>query len=212
MNVGVVGTRVANYGSLITSLRGLDVQAVLTEDPEALDGFDALIIPGVGHFGYVMRDFTARGVDQAVRRFCSSGRSVLGICLGMQLLFDSSSEAVGSGDDEPGGLGLIPGRVAHLSSAGCAERLPHIGWNNHSFVSRESRLMRGIDPISDFYFVHSYHAVAESPSSVAAKCDYGIDFVSAVEAENIFGTQFHPEKSSRPGMHVLQNFVDAARC
>lgn len=212
MKVGVVGTRVANYGSLISSLRGLDVEALLTEDPDSFERFDALIIPGVGHFGFVMRDFFERGVDQAVRHFCSSGRSVMGICLGMQLLFDSSSEAMGSGDDEPGGLCLIPGRVSHLSSVGCAERLPHIGWNNHSFISHESQLMRGIDPNADFYFVHSYHAVAESPSSVVAKCEYGVDFVSAVEVGNIFGTQFHPEKSSRPGMQVLQNFVDAARC
>lgn len=212
MNVGIVGTRVANYGSLATSLRGLSVSATVTEDADALKDFDALLVPGVGHFAHVIEDFVNRGMDDSIREFVSTGRYVFGICLGMQLLFNSSSETAGVESESVEGLRIVPGRVESLSSSGCSERLPHIGWNNHSFIDSRSKLMRGVDVEADFYFVHSFHAIAARSEVVMARSNHGIDFVSVVESENAFGTQFHPEKSSGPGSQVLKNFLDVARC
>ena len=210
MKIALVGTGVSNLASIGTALKSLRVEPVVVNESRSLEAFGGVIIPGVGNFHHVMSGFRLQGFDRAIQDFAKSGRPILGICLGMQLLATSSNE---SPQGEPcSGLDLVPSRVVRLAESGCNRRLPHIGWNNHVQIEESSRLMRGVENLQDFYFVHSFHLVPDRPTDSVATCEYGVNFVSVIEADNVFGTQFHPEKSSRAGMKVLSNFVDIARC
>ena len=206
MTVAVVSYGVNNIGSVRRALVDLGADVVLAEHRDALAGADRVVLPGVGAFGEAMGRLRAGGWVDALRRLVSQGRPLLGICLGMQMLADSSEE---NGTNE--GLGLIAGRVRRLDALGCSLRIPHVGWNDVEF-DHASPLFEGIPQGTDFYFVHSYAFEADRPETVRATTAYDVPLVASVQREHVFGTQFHPEKSSRAGRQVLRNFLDYGRC
>jgi glutamine amidotransferase len=161
----------------------------------------------VGSFADGMAHLEERGWTAALRAEVGAGKPLLGICLGMQLLASHGTE----GGDTPG-LDLVPGAVRRLEALGCALRVPHVGWNAITPAGSGGGLFAAISPGTDFYFVHSYAFVPESAEHVLARTDYGVPVVAAVARGNVFGTQFHPEKSSRAGLRLLRNFLEGAAC
>jgi len=187
-------------GNLPSVERALARQGVQTEraaTPESIAAARVLILPGVGHFGQLMRTLGARGLLAPIRQAISDGVPLLGICLGLQALFASSAEAP---DDK--GLNVIAGTVDSLP---ITAKLPHMGWNQLRHV-RPSALLEGIPANAYFYFAHSYAALDAGESAVAM-CEHGVPFVAALERRNLFAVQFHPEKSGDAGARVLANFV-----
>ena len=175
---------------------------VVSEDPGDLRTATGIVLPGVGSFCDGMRHLSERGWVEEIRKAALEDKvPFLGICLGMQLL---SSKGFEGGETE--GLGLIPGEVKKLIADSPETRIPHVGWNE-LVISRENPLFAGIPNRSDFYFVHSYHFVTDNTEDIAALTPYCGSFVSVVARGNIFGTQFHPEKSSRAGFRLLRNFL-----
>lgn len=197
--ITVIDYGAGNLRSVANAVRFLGETPVIESDADKIAAADKLILPGVGAFGECMKLLGARGADEAIKSAVARGTPLLGICLGLQLLFDSSDEF---GFNK--GLGLIRGKVTKIKSGGL--NLPHIAWTSIE-PSSESRLMRGIK--SDyFYFVHSYCAHAEDKRDEAATAEYGETFTAAVEKDNIFATQFHPEKSGESGLRLLRNFIE----
>jgi imidazole glycerol phosphate synthase glutamine amidotransferase subunit len=191
-------------GNLPSVERALARQGVGSErvaTPEAVGSAEALILPGVGHFGQLMRTLGARGLISPLAEAIRRGVPLLGICLGLQALFAGSDEAPGEA-----GLGIFPGRVAALPAT---TKLPHMGWNQLRRV-RPSVLLEGVACDSYFYFAHSY-AGPDAGEATVAWCDHGRPFVAVAELGNLFAVQFHPEKSGDAGARVLANFVAAAR-
>ena len=204
MKVAVVNYGMGNLGSVRRALEQLGAQVVIAEDPATIGRVDRLIVPGVGAFGEGMARLRAAGWVDALRRHVhDEGIPLLGICLGMQMLGTSSHE---SGASE--GLGFIPGRVERLDALGCSLRVPHIGWNDVAFQDG-ARLFSGIPQGTDFYFVHGYSLEPDDPADVCATTTYGVRLAVGVQRRHVFGTQFHPEKSSRAGRQILKNFLSA---
>ena len=191
-NLASIRRRVEDAGA--TSLEVLP-------EPESLDRFTHIVLPGVGAFAVAARVLHERDWTSALREVAdTSGTPVLGICLGMQLLGDRSEEG------EPvGGLGLVPGETVRMTPA-AGERVPHVGWNEVT-PTHSARLFTGVTPGADFYFVHSFVFLPAAPEDATAHTPYAGGFVSAVQRGNIYGMQFHPEKSSAAGLQVLQNFI-----
>jgi glutamine amidotransferase len=199
--IGIVDYGMGNLGSVANALAHLGVDADVLDRPERLRGHDHLIVPGVGSFRTAMRSLDTLGWSDALRREAARGIPVLGICLGMQLIFD-----VGEEHGTTAGLGLIPGRVVPLTPvAPC--RVPHVGWNGLSY-SRRHPIFRGVKQHVDFYFVHSFKCVPTLEDTVLARCDYGGEFVAAVGQRNVVGVQFHPEKSQDAGLKLLEQFTE----
>lgn len=190
-------------GNVRSARRGVEAagaDATITADPAVADGADALVIPGVGHFGTCSRRLRDRGLEDVVRGFVAEGRPVLGICVGMQLLYAGSEES-----DEPG-LGLLPGRVVRFADAGV---VPHMGWDVVDVV-RPDPVVAAIDG-RRCYFAHSYYAVPDDDAHVLARCTYGGEaFPCVVREGSVLGTQFHPEKSGAVGARVLADWVASA--
>ncbi len=187
-----------NLRSVEKALEKVGARVRVTRDPDEVRQADAIVLPGVGAFGDAMANLKKRGLVDVIRDEVGSGKPFLGICLGLDLLFDES--------DEHGlhqGLGLLPGRVELLPTD---LKIPHIGWNQ-VFIRKQSRLMSEIPDGSYFYFVHSYAVVPKRESDILCTTEYGCRFVSAVEHENIAAFQFHPEKSSSLGLSILKNFA-----
>jgi glutamine amidotransferase len=196
---------IADYGmgnrrSVETALAHVGAASVVTADHDAIRAADAVILPGVGAFPEAMRNLERTGLGDVVRERAEAGVPLLGICLGMQLLFDASTEHEGAR-----GLGILPGKVTRLVSP----RLPHIGWNLVTFA-RPSALTEGLDEAAAFYHVHSFACRPEDPADVVGTSEYGTAFASVVERGNVMAVQFHPEKSSRDGLRMLQNFAALA--
>jgi glutamine amidotransferase len=215
MKVGVIDYGVGNLASVKRALEEIRVTPVLVERPQDMRDVDSLILPGVGNFSDCIKQINAGGwtealVDQ-VQGYC---KPLLGICLGMQLLATSSTEGAEKNKEiEIPGLNFIPGRVNSLSSMGCGLRIPHVGWNSVAIHSIQSGgLFRSIPNDTDFYFAHSYAFSPDNLEHVLATTNYDIKVVSAVRNGHIWGTQFHPEKSSRAGFQLLSNFVDNPIC
>jgi glutamine amidotransferase len=200
--VALVDYGVGNLHSAAKALdrAGADVQVVAAV-AEAGPGAAGLVVPGVGAYGACLEGLGTAGGPAAVADWLAGGRPLLGICVGMQLLFEASEEGPVSG-----GVGALPGKVRRLAGD---VKIPHIGWNQVT-VRPGSRLFAGLPDGARFYFVHSY-APEPDGEAVAAVCDYGGRFAAAVESQNLFGTQFHPEKSGHAGLALLGNFVDACR-
>lgn len=196
--IAVLDYGMGNLRSVTKAFESRGAEVAVVSDPSALDSFDGCVLPGVGAFPKAMERISDSGFDQAIRRFASSGRAVLGICLGLQLLFDSSDELGGAA-----GLGLIQGDVLTLETDGL--KLPHIGWAEVQWKA-DSALVEGIPSGETFYFVHS-HVVHPAASAVVGTASYGEEFVCAVAVDNVFGVQFHPEKSSHAGLAMVSNFV-----
>ncbi len=188
-----------NRRSVVKAFAHVGTAIMQTSDPGALRDADGLVVPGVGAFPEAMRRLRSLGLDDVVREHADRGRPVIGLCLGMQLLFEHSTEHEGSA-----GLGLLPGRVVRLDPQGL--KLPHIGWNAVSW-QRESALISGLPDPAAFYHVHSFVPEPDDESIVLGRGEYGSPFVSFVQRDNVFGAQCHPEKSSTHGLALLRNFV-----
>jgi len=200
--IGIVDYNMGNLASVINAFAKVGVDASLESDPTKLSQYDKLILPGVGAFGDAMEHLKENGMDEAVVAYAKSGKPLLGICLGMQLLFESSEE-FGSTK----GLGLIPGEVVAFdeSKFDHALKVPHMGWNE-LFVQKETPLFDGLKKDFYLYFVHSFHAVCDDKYTIG-KTHYGYEFVSAVQNDNIYGIQPHPEKSHENGLKIIENFA-----
>jgi glutamine amidotransferase len=202
--IAVVDYGMGNRRSVEKALAHVNVRAQVTGDADALLAADGLVVPGVGAFPQAMANLRRLGLDELLRERAAAGVPLLGICLGMQLLFDSSTELGGAE-----GLGLIGGTVTALDGAG--QRIPHIGWNEVRFERPSvltSRLADGGPPTTrPFYHVHSYAARPADPADVVGTTEYGERFVTIVARENVFGVQFHPEKSSADGLAMLAAFA-----
>jgi glutamine amidotransferase len=197
--IGVVDHGMGNRRSVEKALERVGARVALTADHDALRAADGLIVPGVGAFAAAMRAMRELGLDELVAERAAQGTPVLGLCLGMQLLFDSSTEL---GGDR--GLGLLPGEVVALDAGGL--KLPHIGWNEVAFT-RSSPLVEGLGERAAFYHVHSFVALPAEESDVLGRGDYGGPFTSIVARGDVYGVQFHPEKSSAAGLRLLANFT-----
>jgi len=199
--IAIVDYGVGNLFSLRSSFAFVGAEAEATGDPEAIRRADRILLPGVGAFGDAADKLRACGLDAVLREQAAAGKPLLGICLGMQLLFETGYEY---GVHE--GLGLIPGSVRPISEiipAGL--KIPHIGWNTLCLQNGGGPLFRGVKDGESVYFVHSYHA-AQCEPFVTATAEYGAPLTAAVQRENVFGCQFHPEKSGRVGLAILQAF------
>lgn len=212
MKVGVIDYGVGNLGSVLRALGELRVQTMLLNCPADLHTVDCLILPGVGNFADCARLLDTGGWRAALHQeVLGYERPLLGVCLGMQLLAESSTE--GSGEDRSTlGLGLIPGQVQHLLSFGCTLRVPHVGWNSVICTHPNDSLFDGIPNDTDFYFAHSYAFHAQDVADVLAITNYGVPITAAVHRGHVWGTQFHPEKSSKAGIRLLRNFIEGTGC
>jgi len=200
--IGIVDYNMGNLASVINAFAKVGADATLESDPSKLSQYDKLILPGVGAFGDAMEHLQSNGMDEAVKAFATSGKPLLGICLGMQLLFESSEEF---GSTE--GLGLIPGKVVAFNEAKFdhPQKVPHMGWNE-LFVQSNTPLFTGLEKDFYLYFVHSFHAQCDDRYAIG-KTHYGYEFVSAVQNKNIYGIQPHPEKSHENGLKIIENFA-----
>ena len=198
--IGLVDYGMGNRRSVEKALQRVGAQVALTGDHDALRATDGLLVPGVGAFNAAMRALRETGLDELVRERAAAGTPVFGACLGMQLLFEGSEEH-GGGE---AGLGLLAGTVVRLDPRGL--KLPHIGWNEVRW-QRRSALTDGLPDPSTFYHVHSYVPRPEHEEDVIGVSDYGSPFATVVGRGNVFGAQFHPEKSSLHGLALLANFT-----
>lgn len=197
----IIDYGVGNMFSLVSSLRAVGSEAVITSDASALAGAERIILPGVGAFEDAAKKLRNSGMVPALTEQIRLGKPVLGICLGMQLMFEKSFEY---GEHE--GLGLIKGAVRPLADYAKGLKIPHMGWNALKFT-RQHPLFRYIEEGSCVYFVHSYFA-ADCEDSVIAAAEYGIDVTAAVASGNVMGCQFHPEKSGAVGLNILRSFCE----
>ena len=201
--IAIVDYGVGNLFSLACSLKKIGQDCVVTEDKHIISVADKLILPGVGAFGNAARLLNESGLGEVVTGCAREGKPLLGICLGMQLLFDVSYEY-----GEHRGLGLIPGVVRPLSWDTENLKIPHMGWNSLDVKNAGCALFKYIKDCDYVYFVHSYHCVCAEENDVAATSLYGIPVTAAVARKNIFGTQFHPEKSGEVGLKILKSFCE----
>ena len=201
--IGICDYNMGNLASVKNAFALLGERVSVESDPEKLAGYDRIVLPGVGAFGDAMAHLRARGMDEALKAFAQTGKPMLGICLGMQLLFESSEEF----GPNPG-LGLVRGRVVAFDPARFAHplKVPHMGWNR--MFTKEHPLFEGLDEAHYLYFVHSYHADAADSGDIIGETEYGYRFTSAVAHGNVMGIQPHPEKSHKNGLRILKNFIN----
>ena len=198
--IAIIDYDAGNVKSVEKALQFLGEEAVLTRDKELLLLADKVILPGVGAFGNAMDKLRQYGLVDVIHQIVAKGTPFLGICLGLQLMFESSEETPGVE-----GLGLLKGKIVRIPEES-GLKVPHIGWNDLQFP-KESRLFKDFKGGEYVYFVHSYYLQAEDEKDVAATTEYGVHIHAAVERDNIFACQFHPEKSADVGLKILRNFV-----
>ena len=198
--VAIIDYDAGNIRSVEKAIMLLGHEAVVTRDRDAILSADHVILPGVGAFGDAMAKLRKYGLVDTIREAVDRKLPFLGICLGLQLMFESSEEAPGIE-----GLGLLPGKILRIPE-GEGLKIPHIGWNSLSFPN-QGRLFQGIAQDAYVYFVHSYYLQAGDPQIVTAATEYGVTIHASVERDNLFACQFHPEKSSETGLKILQNFL-----
>ncbi|MDD6550398.1 MAG: imidazole glycerol phosphate synthase subunit HisH [Lachnospiraceae bacterium] len=199
--VAIVDYDAGNIRSVEKAVKYLGKDCVVTDDSRQILEADHVILPGVGAFGDCMEQLQDRRLVEVIKQVVKEDIPFLGICLGLQLLFDDSEESEGVN-----GLGILHGHIIRFPDREDL-KVPHMGWNSISFP-REGRLFKGIPEESFVYFVHSYYLKADDPSIVRAVCDYGLTFDASVEKGNVFATQFHPEKSGETGLAILKNFLE----
>lgn len=208
----VINTRAANVHSVEKALRKVGADPLVTSDPADLASADAAVLPGVGASDSVMRALNTMGLAGPVKEFAASGKPLLCVCVGLQVLFNGSEEG------ELPGLGLVEGNVRLIPTGmkdelGASMKVPHMGWNEVVFTGEESQrnpVFTGIPQGSHFYFVHSYRCVPDKESEIAATTNYGVEICAAIARGNLVGTQFHPEKSGDVGLKIYENFLELA--
>ena len=198
--IAIIDYGAGNLQSVKKAFDFIGAESVITNDPEVILSADKILLPGVGSFGDAMDSMEKNGLVETVKECALSGKPFLGICLGLQLLFEESEESPGVN-----GLGIFKGKIKKFSSD-MGLKIPHIGWNSLE-IKQKDTLFKDIPENAYVYFVHSYYLHAEDENDVATVTNYGIDFHSAVGKNNIFATQFHPEKSGDVGLQILRNFA-----
>ncbi len=196
--IAVVDYGMGNLRSVEKALERVGAEVCVTDDPEVIAAADKVVLPGVGAMGAAVRRLEERTLIPVIRRVTEQGRPFLGICLGLQLLFETSAEG-----EETRGLGLLPGRVERFQGP----KVPHMGWNRLE-TTVEDPLWKGLPEETYVYFCHSYYVLPADRSVVSAWSDYGGRFAAAVRRDNVMGVQFHPEKSQTAGLRILRNFVE----
>lgn len=207
--VAIIDYGLGNLGSISNMLKVIGEKSVITSEEEQIREADRIILPGVGAFDAGMTELEKRNLVSVIQKEAESGKHILGICLGMQLLGEKSEEG------NKKGLGLIPFDNVRFNFSSVDEglkkqlKIPHMGWDIVTF-KQDKPLLKGIQGVQRYYFVHSFHAVCDKPEHVLMTCDYGYEFAAAVCKDNVYGVQFHPEKSHDFGMKIFENFV--GRC
>ena len=202
LQVAVIDYDAGNTLSVTRALEKVGAGVDLTSDPDRVKDADAVVLPGVGAFGDCMRKLAERGMDAACREAFRSGKPFLGVCVALQVIFDDSEESPGAG-----GLGLLPGSVRRFK--GGSLKVPHMGWNELRLV-RDHPVLDGLDG-EDFYFVHSFYPEPAEQADLIGETEYGVRFCAAAGRENLVAVQFHPEKSSRAGLGLYENFLAWSR-
>ncbi|MGR3318667.1 MAG: imidazole glycerol phosphate synthase subunit HisH [Candidatus Anammoxibacter sp.] len=205
--LAIVDYGMGNLRSVQKAFEKIGEYAIITSNPADLDSAHKIILPGVGAFKDAMNELDKRNLAESIKKNIRSGKPFLGICLGLQLLFSVSFE-----DGEHKGLNVLQGNVIKFSNDNNSNleqklKIPHMGWNKVKFRDREIPLLKNVPDESYMYFVHSYYVSPEQSSSIAGETDYGVNFTSIVCKDNIFATQFHPEKSQKTGLDILRNFT-----
>jgi glutamine amidotransferase len=210
LNIVILDYGMGNVKSISNAFEKIGQETLLTADATAIANADALVLPGVGAFYSGMQNLQRFNLIESINRFVDSGKPLLGICLGMQMLFDESEEF---GNTK--GLGLIGGRVVRMSFEAAPMKLPHVSWNEIRPPSSDrwkNTLLEETPDQTDMYFVHSYAAQPADPNDILSITDYGdCTFCSSVQHKNIMGTQFHPEKSGEPGLNILRKFTEITK-
>lgn len=199
--IAIIDYDAGNIKSVEKAFEYLGVETITTREPQIIMSADKVVLPGVGAFGDAMNKLNEYGLVDVIHTVVNNGTPLLGICLGLQLLFESSEESEGVE-----GLGILKGHVLRFSD-NTEYKIPQIGWNSLE-ISPNSKLFEGIANQSYVYFVHSFYLKAADDNIVAASCDYANHFHAAVECNNVYACQFHPEKSSETGLKILQNFAN----
>ena len=200
--IGIINYNMGNLASVLNAFDKVGAKAEVVEDANKFKEYDKLVLPGVGAFGDAMEHLVQRGMDEAIKEYAKSGRYMMGICLGMQLLLNSSEEF---GKHE--GLGLIEGEVVAFDTSKFETplKVPHMGWNR--MFTKQHPLFEGLDEEHYLYFVHSFHAQVGHERNEIGKSFYGYAFSSAIAEENVLGIQPHPEKSHKNGLKIIENFT-----
>lgn len=202
--IAVIDNGLCNLGSVTKAFEAVGATPKVVRTPAEVEaaGADGLVLPGVGALRDCVASLKTSGLADTVRAWIAADRPFLGVCLGMQALFDSSEEG------DTAGLGIFPGKVLRFRLPP-EFKIPHMGWNTVRFVQPDSPLQSGLRTDGEwFYFVHSFHCVPDDPSLVLAECDYGVPFAAAIARGRCFATQFHPEKSQAKGLQIYRNFAD----
>lgn len=198
--IGIVDYGSGNLRSVRKAFECCGAMAALVQESPGFDSADAIVVPGVGSFGDCAANLHSSGLWEPILAWVRAGKPYFGICLGYQLLFESSSESPGTA-----GFGLLAGTVQRFPDAGL--KIPHMGWNSLTISNPADPLFANLGPSPSVYFVHSFHPEPQNPGIVSATCDYGVRFAAAISTENIVATQFHPEKSQGVGLTMLRNYV-----
>ena len=199
--IGVIDYGAGNLRSVCNSLKKLSVDCHIVKSPSDLNKIETMIFPGVGSFGDSSEQLKKQSLFEPIREWIITDRPFLGICIGFQMLFDSSEESPGSE-----GLGIIPGKVIKFSEQKNL-KVPHMGWNEVQIKNLDDPVWQKIDDLTHFYFVHSYFPKPDNPEVSSSTTGYGVDFTSSIRFGNTFGTQFHPEKSQKSGLRLIENFL-----
>lgn len=203
--IAVIDYGAGNLQSVVKALKYIDCDCIVTNNKNEILNADGALLPGVGSFGDSMDSMNKTGTSDAVIEFVKTGKPFLGICLGLQLLFKASEES-----PDARGLGLLNGSITKIPSDNGLLKIPHMGWNSLE-IKKKDGLYRGIDGNPYVYFVHSYFLKADDENIVSARTYYGTAIDASVQFENIYATQFHPEKSGKVGLQILNNFVDITK-
>ncbi len=203
--IAIIDYGAGNLQSVVKALHYIDCDTIITNNKEELLKADGAILPGVGSFADAMDCMNNSGATEAVLAYIDSGKPLLGICLGLQLLFEGSDESPGAK-----GLGVLKGSITKIPNNNGELKIPHMGWNS-LHIRKHDDLFKDIDENPYVYFVHSYYLKAADPDIVSSQTEYGVMIDASVSSGNIFATQFHPEKSGTLGLKILQNFIDITR-
>lgn len=202
--IALIDYNMGNLFSVTQAFKYCGETPRIVTDAAELMKFDAAVLPGVGNFGEGMLRLRESGLAEKVIKFAGTGRPLLGICLGMQMLLGESDEAPGAT-----GLNLIPGKVRRFPEMGL--KVPQIGWNDVAFKQESVPLLAGLEDKSFFYFVHSYYVCPDAAGAVIGETEYGVRYASIIGRDNIYGCQFHPEKSQNCGLQIVKNFITLSR-